>query len=112
MDMVGSTRSPNVVPKMYRQKPYNKILTEKDSDNYKRFIAIYNAMSIALTERENTILNNIYGINNERANLKTVGEMLNISPERVRQIRNHAEYKIVRRLMIQLKGEVNPATKK
>ncbi|MGG3471315.1 hypothetical protein ABES02_28075 [Neobacillus pocheonensis] len=32
MDMVDSTQSPNFVPKMYRSKPYLKILSEKDSN--------------------------------------------------------------------------------
>lgn len=110
MDMVGSTLSPNVVPKMYRPKPYFKILMKKGSDDYNRFIGIYKVMIHVLTEREQIILNEMYGVDKESAHLKTVAELLNLSPERVRQIRNQAEYKIIRRLLVQLKDELNPTT--
>ncbi|WML26283.1 hypothetical protein [Neobacillus sp. OS1-33] len=103
MDMVASVWSPNFVSKLYKAKPYIKILTEKVSDNYKRFIGLYTAMSYLLSERELIILNGIYGVNKERARLKSVAKLLNLSPERVRQIRNEAEKKIAKKLWVKLK---------
>jgi len=42
MDMVGSAKSPNFKPKLYRVKPYYKILDDPYSDELLRFIKIYN----------------------------------------------------------------------
>ncbi|WML28344.1 sigma factor-like helix-turn-helix DNA-binding protein [Neobacillus sp. OS1-33] len=64
-------------------------------------------MSHVLSERELTILHALYGLNEERAQLKDVAESLNISPERVRQLRNFAEYKIIRALLVKLRYETN-----
>ncbi|MGG3471316.1 sigma factor-like helix-turn-helix DNA-binding protein [Neobacillus pocheonensis] len=62
-------------------------------------------MSHVLNEREQIILNEMYGVNKERTYLKTVAELLNLSPERVRQLRNRAEYKMIRRLLVRIKDE-------
>lgn len=105
MDMVASSKSPNYVPKLPKIKPYNKILKERNSIDFKRFIRVYKAVRHILSNRELIILDEVYGVNKERSSLKTVGEMLNISPERVRQIRAKAEYKIVDEL---IKSTKNP----
>ncbi|MGF6950093.1 DNA-directed RNA polymerase sigma subunit (sigma70/sigma32) [Neobacillus sp. B4I6] len=100
MDMVGSVRSPNFVPRLHKRKPYYKILNERNSEDYQRFIRLYETMKHILTQREQTILNEMYGLNQERARLTTVGELLNISRDRVRQLRNGAENKIVKELLV------------
>jgi DNA-directed RNA polymerase sigma subunit (sigma70/sigma32) len=103
MDMVGSRKSPNYVPKLPKVKPYNKILKGRNSIDFKRFIRLYKAMRHVLSDRELIILDDVYGVNNVRKSLKTVGEMLNISPERVRQICTKAEYKLVDEILVKLK---------
>lgn len=94
MEMIDSSKSPNFEPKMHQVKPYYKIVNEKDSDDFKRFIKVYNAKRNVLTEREQFILDEIFGVNKNCSKLKPVAEILNISSSRVRQIRNKAERKI------------------
>jgi DNA-directed RNA polymerase sigma subunit (sigma70/sigma32) len=108
MDMVGSTRSPNFVPpQLGKVKPYKKIVKEKDSIDTKRFIGLYKSIRHRLNEREVIILNEMYGVDKESpATLKTVGQLLNISPERVRQISSLTERNIVWAMLKEL--EENP----
>lgn len=94
MDMVGSCLSPNYVPQLPHKKPYNKILKDRNSTEYKRFIHIYKAIRHILSERERIILDEVYGVNGVKSSLRVAGEKINISPERVRQIRNKAENKL------------------
>jgi DNA-directed RNA polymerase sigma subunit (sigma70/sigma32) len=75
-------------------KPYYKVLDERDSDEYKRFIGVFLVISGSLSEKEQFILNELYGVNEKRKTLKAIGEMLNIGPERVRQIAKKAEFKM------------------
>lgn len=89
--------------KSYKVKPYTKLLTDRNSDNYRRFIGVYKAMRNVLSDREQMILDEVYGLNKKGTSLKAVAEMLNISPERVRQLRNEAENMIVSQLMDKLK---------
>ncbi|ALX49070.1 hypothetical protein [Lentibacillus amyloliquefaciens] len=56
MDMVNSARSPNHVPGFYRVKPYYKILDDPESNEFQRFIKVYNASKHVLQEREQKIL--------------------------------------------------------
>ncbi|MFC2947620.1 sigma factor-like helix-turn-helix DNA-binding protein [Virgibacillus sediminis] len=99
MDMVGSVKSPNFETRMNGVKPYYKIIKERDSNKFRRFIRIYIALRHILSEREQVVLNELYGLIKEGSQLKTVGALLNITPERVRQIRNQAERKIVREVL-------------
>jgi hypothetical protein len=97
MDMVGSVLSPNYVPGLYKTKPYKRMLLEKDSD-YQRFIGLFSIMNYVLSKREVFILETLYGVNKEKASILEVSKMLQISHQRVRQIRHDAELKIVREL--------------
>ncbi|WHY75697.1 sigma factor-like helix-turn-helix DNA-binding protein [Neobacillus sp. WH10] len=103
LDMIGSSRSPNQKHKIGELKPYYKILGERNSDDFRRFIRIYTEMKHLLTDKEQFILNEIYGVNKEREKLKTIGKMLNVGPERIRQIGTKAEYKIARIISEKLK---------
>ncbi|ETI70555.1 sigma factor-like helix-turn-helix DNA-binding protein [Neobacillus vireti] len=99
LDMIGRNKE------IHALNPYYKILEERNSDDFKRFIGIYTVMREFLSEREQIILNEIYGVNKQRVKLKAVGEMLNICPERVRQIRRKAEFKIARKISEILKND-------
>ena len=90
--MIDSVRSPNYKPEMYKPKPYYALFKDKASEDYRRFISIYKAMRNALPERMQFVLNEIYGVDKEECSkLKTVGVILNVTPERVRQIIYSAE---------------------
>jgi DNA-directed RNA polymerase sigma subunit (sigma70/sigma32) len=84
-------------------KPYYKILDERGSSDCLRLIGVYLEMRMLLTEREQFVLNHLYGVNGERKTQKSIGEMLNIGHERVRQIAKKAEFKIGRALLKQIK---------
>ncbi|TWE08768.1 sigma-70-like protein [Neobacillus bataviensis] len=103
MDMIDSVWSPNFKPQIFKQKPYYKILNQKNSDDYKRFLGVYKAIRHVLTERELTVLDEIYGVDKEGSQLKTIAAILNISPERVRQISKEAENKLAKKLLSQIK---------
>ena len=107
MDMINSVWSPNFEPGFYKLRPYHNLLKERDSEDSKRFVGIYKAIRHTLTEREQTVLNEMYGVYKEKSQLKTVASMLSISPERVRQISRKAENKIARELLSKLKEEIN-----
>jgi DNA-directed RNA polymerase specialized sigma subunit len=107
LDMIGSSYSPNREHKIGDLKPYYKILDERNSDDFKRFVGVYTSMRDFLSEREQIILNGIYGVNKERKTLKTIGEMLNVGPERIRQIGRKAESKIARKISAKLKDGTN-----
>ena len=107
LDMIGSSLSPNKEHKIGDRKPYYKILDERNSDDFKRFVGVYTLMRDFLSEREQVILNELYGVNKERATLKTIGEMLNVGPERIRQIGRKAEFKIARKIRAKLKDGTN-----
>ena len=103
LDMINSTRSPNYEPGFYKRKTYYKLLKHQNSDDYRRFISVYKAMRHILTEREQIVLNKVYGTDGEPSNLKSVGAMLNVSPERAKQIRSKGERKIARELYTMIK---------
>lgn len=103
MDMVDSVKSPNFKPKLFRPKPYYKILDNRDSDEFQRFINIYNKIKHVLEKREQQILYDIYGVHKPRMTMQEACKPHNISPERVRQIRYKAEMKMVRSLLYLIK---------
>lgn len=107
MDMVDSVNTPDFKPKLYKVKPYFKILKNKDSHEFKSFISVYMAFRHILPERKMIILNELYGINKDSSDLISIGELLNISPERVRQLRTEAEYVLVKEILLSLKDDVN-----
>lgn len=105
LDMIDSIWSSNWKPKMYKQKPYYGLFKDRDSDDYIRFISVYKATRDVLSERMQIVLNEIYGVDKEECSkLKTVGVILNVSPERVRQIIYKAESKLARKVALILKG--------
>lgn len=99
-DMVNLSRT--IKPKFYRHKPYYKILDDPQSEEFQRFIKIYNKTKYILNEREQEILDALYGIHKPRVTLKEASKPHNITPERVRQIVSRAERKIIRKLHRQL----------
>lgn len=103
MDMVGW--SPDFI--LYKGKPYTKLLKERNSDDYIRFIGVYKDTRHVLSERELITLNKIYGVIERRSTLKSIAELLDISPERVRQLRDEAEKKIIREILATLKEDTN-----
>src|SRR5690625_566665 len=105
MDMVDSAKSPNFKPKFNRVKPYYKILDNPNSDEFLRFIKIYNKTKHILKERERQISDNIYGVHKTRATFKEACKPYNITPERrVRQILYKAETNLVRSLLNSVKS--------
>ncbi|WP_129077965.1 hypothetical protein [Anaerobacillus alkaliphilus] len=96
-DMIGSEYSPNYKPNLYGRPPYAKILKDVESHERKRFLSIYNDLKYLLTEKEISILDQLYGVCDEKcSSLKELGEWLGVGPGRVRQIRNKAGYKLSR----------------
>lgn len=77
--------------KFFRRNNYYKILDKKDSDEFKRFIQIYNKIKYILKERQIQILDDLYGVNKPRSTQKEVSEVHQISRSRVRKIRVDAE---------------------
>ncbi|MCM3567830.1 sigma factor-like helix-turn-helix DNA-binding protein [Neobacillus mesonae] len=76
-------------------KPYYKILNDRNSDDFKRFISVYTKFKDSLSEKEQFVLDEIYGVNKKHVTLKTAGEMLGVGPERARQITKKAEFRMV-----------------
>jgi DNA-directed RNA polymerase specialized sigma subunit len=96
MDMVDTY--PNRVRQFNKQKPWRRL--DRDSEDFKRFINIYKATEDVLSEREQLIMQEVYGADKEEnSTLKAVGEMLGISQERVRQIHRWSEFIISRELL-------------
>lgn len=52
LDMIGSRKSPNHIPQFNAEKPYQKILRNRDSVDYKRFVQVYSDVRNTLSERE------------------------------------------------------------
>ncbi|WP_421379622.1 sigma factor-like helix-turn-helix DNA-binding protein [Bacillus salacetis] len=67
-------------------KRYYNILHNKESEEYKRFINVYLKYKNVLSEREQLILDSVYGVNGTPLKLKEVGQIIKVTPERVRQL--------------------------
>lgn len=93
IDMLGYPGS-RIDPKLHRPKPYYKILKESQSDDFLRFMNVYNEAKHILSERERQILDSIYAKTTYKEACKPHG----ITPERVRQIVYKSEKKIVKYL--------------
>lgn len=103
MNMVGSPLSPSFVFEFYKKKPYYKILDDRNSNDFLRFIKVYHIKKDLLTDREQKVLIDLYGIDHPRLTFKEASVPHNITPERVRQIRSKAERKIAYDLSKQFK---------
>lgn len=86
INMLKPPFNPNHVHGFYMNKSYYKILDDNTSDDFQRFIKVYNIERPVLKEREIQILDSLYGISKPRVTLKEASLMHNITQERVRQI--------------------------
>jgi DNA-directed RNA polymerase sigma subunit (sigma70/sigma32) len=104
--MIGSRESPNYQSNFGKRKPYYTLLKDSESNEYKKFIQTYVAIKYILTEKEQVVLDRCYGVTQKSAPLHIVGSELNIGPERVRQIKARAEYRLAKRITktVQLKN--------
>ena len=66
LDMIG------YIKKKGELNPYYKILDERNLNDFKRFVGVYTVMRDFLSEREQIILNEIYGVKKERSTLKKI----------------------------------------
>lgn len=96
LDMINSALSPNHVSKFYKRKPVSKLVKERESADYKRFMRIYLVNNHIYTERERAILDEFYGVHKPGENLVVIGKNHGISNERVRQIIAKTDRKISR----------------
>lgn len=103
LDMIDSSYGPSYKPKIGKFKPYYQLLKKRDSEDYNRFICVYQHYSNCLQEREKTILDLHYGVESKVYTLIELGEHLGISSSRVAQIRNKAERRIAREIQKFLK---------
>lgn len=82
-----------------KQKPYLNIFKNRESKEYFRFIDVYVGIKHILSDRERFILDRVYALNHDQTTYKKIGEQLDITPERIRQITKKAEYKLRRDLI-------------
>lgn len=99
MEMIRSVWSPYYEPQYGKRKPYLKILKDRESIEYNRFIKVYRVIKHILSDREQFILDQVYALNNSRAPHREIGEQLDVSPERIRQIIKKAENTLARELL-------------
>lgn len=77
--------------KYFNRNNYYKILDKRESEDFQRFIRIYNAIKHILKERQRQILDELYGVYKPRMTLKKVGEIHGVRSSRIRRIRVDAE---------------------
>jgi DNA-directed RNA polymerase sigma subunit (sigma70/sigma32) len=80
--------------KIRAQKRYYKLLNDLESLEYKKFISVYIANRSLLSDREQLVLDSIYGVNIKPMKLREVAEKVDLTPERIRQILYKGERKI------------------
>lgn len=73
---------------------YYQILSDQNSDDYKRFIKVYQTFRDQLNLREQQIVDLVYGVNGNPKTLKEIGLMFNLTPERIRQIKAKSHRKM------------------
>lgn len=86
-----------------KQKPYLNIIKNRESKEYFRFIDVYVSIKHILSDRERLILDLVYALNQCQTSYKKIGEQLDLTPERIRQITKKAEYKLRRNLIKDIK---------
>jgi len=88
------------VPNWGARRSYYKILKDRESERFIRFIEIYKTVRPLLldrlSERELFILDEFYGLKKESTPINELASTLCISRNRVIQVRNNAERKIRR----------------
>ncbi|MFT4414554.1 sigma factor-like helix-turn-helix DNA-binding protein [Fredinandcohnia humi] len=80
--------------KIHEKKRYYKIIKERESQEYKKFINVYQENKGVLSDKEQLILDSIYGVSSEPMKYREVGLMLNLTPERIRQLIYKGERKL------------------
>ncbi|MFC7322904.1 hypothetical protein [Halobacillus campisalis] len=83
---------------LYDRCPFYELLKDRNSEEYKMFIKVYKTMQYILLDREKLVLNKIYGVDCDIKILSKIAKEINVTPERVRQIRYKANVKILREL--------------
>jgi DNA-directed RNA polymerase sigma subunit (sigma70/sigma32) len=76
-------------------KRYYYILHNKESEEYKRFINVYLKHKYVLPAREQIVLDSVYGVKDNPLKLREVAEIIEVTPERVRQLVYKSERKLV-----------------
>src|SRR5699024_1490330 len=88
------------VPSWGARRSYYKILKDRESEQFIRFIAIYKTVRPLLldrlSKRELFILDELYGLIKEITSLNQLASIVCISRNRVIQVSNNAERKIRR----------------
>ncbi|MCP3027748.1 sigma factor-like helix-turn-helix DNA-binding protein [Halobacillus sp. A5] len=85
-------------PQKSKRSPFYNLLKDCNSEEYMRFIKVYKTMQYVLSEREKLVLNKIYGVDSEIEVMINIAKEINVTRERVRQIRYRANVKILREL--------------
>ncbi|WP_390216901.1 sigma factor-like helix-turn-helix DNA-binding protein [Halobacillus seohaensis] len=80
------------------RSPFYDLLKDCNSEEYMRFIKVYKTMQYVLSKREKLVLDKIYGVDSEIEILREIAKEINVTQERVRQIRYKANVKISREL--------------
>lgn len=94
-DMVGFPFPSGKRTPIHSKKPYYQILNKPHLDVYQRFIKIYKEARYVLNQREQHILDDLYGIHHPRFTFHKASKHYSITPERIRQICNKSEGKIM-----------------
>lgn len=81
--------------KMGLMKRYYSILHTKESEEYMRFINVYLKYKYVLSEREQLVLDSVYGVKGTPLKLREVAEIIEVTPERVRQLVYKSERRLV-----------------
>lgn len=89
--------------RIHKAKRYYKLLNDRESFDYKRFVNVYLEHRTFLSEREKFVLDSIYGVNEIPMKLREVGTMLELTPERIRQLIYKGERKITTILLSKYK---------
>ncbi|WP_421379591.1 hypothetical protein ACOJQI_15845 [Bacillus salacetis] len=75
-------------------KRYYKILHNKESEEYKKFINVYLKHKHLLSVREQLVLDSVYGVNGTPLKLRELAEIIEVTPSRVNQLIYKSERKL------------------
>ncbi|MBD8067797.1 sigma factor-like helix-turn-helix DNA-binding protein [Bacillus sp. PS06] len=96
VEMLGNER-------IHKTKRYYKLLNDRESFDYKRIINVYLEHKNYLSEREKFVLVSIYGVKEKPMKLREVGAMLELTPERIRELIQKGERRITTILLSKYK---------
>lgn len=100
LDMIDSSHSPNCVPQIGRRRPYWKLLKNRKNnvDEYERFLKVYLFTKDILSEKEQFILDKVYGVDDEIHTETQVAKIMKLSKSRIGYLKRMAELAIERNL--------------